>query len=69
MLDFVTINTDGVYIQWVFEGIEALRKAYHSAEADVPSLDDPVADMCFCGVSMYVDSFDDIVRIFGIEEE
>lgn len=69
MLDFTTINADGEYRKWSFDGIEALRKEYHSEEADVPCLDDPVTDMEFCGVPMYVDSFDDIVRLFGVEEE
>ena len=69
MLDFTTLNVDGVYRSWSFEDVEELRRAYHSDEADVPMLDDPVADMEFHGIPMYVDNFGDIVRLFGIEEE
>lgn len=67
-LSFVTINVDGKYRQWHFDSIEELRKEYHKEDYDLAGNDDPVTEMEFCGIPMYVNTFDDIVRLFGIEE-
>ena len=68
MLEFISVNVDDEFRKWSFDDIEALRQQYCSEEADVPSLDDTVTEMTFCGVPMYVDSFGDIVRLFGIDK-
>lgn len=68
MLDFVTINVDDEYRDWHFDSIEELRDFYHADDYTGPGNDDPVTSMEFCGVPMYVNSFDDIVRLFGVEE-
>lgn len=67
-LSFVTINVDGKYRQWHFDSIEELRKEYHKEDYDLAGNDDPVTEMEFCGIPMYVNTFEDIVKLFGIEE-
>jgi hypothetical protein len=68
MLTFVTINIDGVYKEWNFDFIEDLRKMWYAEDYVGPGADDPVVSMEFHGVPMYVNTFDDIVALFGIEE-
>lgn len=69
MLDFVTINVDGEYKEWHFDSIEELREKYHKEDYTLAGNDDPVTEMEYRGIPMYVNTFDDIVKLFGIEEE
>lgn len=69
MLDFTTINVDGEYRHWSFDSIEELREEYHREDYRICCNDDPVTEMEFFGIPMYVDSFDDIVKLFGLEEK
>ena len=67
MLSFTTINVDGVYKEWDFDSIERLREMYYAEDYVGPGGDDPITSMEFCGIPMYVNSFDDIINLFGIE--
>lgn len=66
MLSFTTINIDGAYRNWDFNSIEELRKMFYAEDYDGPGGDDPVTEMEFHGIPMYVNNFDDIVDLFGI---
>jgi len=63
---FTTINVDGKYVRWSLT-LEELRNNYLSEESDVPSNDDVVADFEINGISMYFDTFYDVVKTLGIE--
>lgn len=65
---FTTINVDGKYIRWSLT-LNELREKYYSEECDTPSLDDAVVDFEISGISMYFDTFYDVVKVFGIERE
>ena len=67
MLTFTTINIDEEYREWTFDSIEDLRKMWWADDYVGPGADDPVTEMEFCGIPMYVNSFDDIVELFGLE--
>lgn len=69
MLDFVTINVDGEYKEWHFDSIEELRREYYEEEYTLAGNDDPVTEMEFYGIPMYVNSFNDIIDLFGIEKD
>lgn len=69
MLNFVTINVDGEYKEWSFDSVEELREFYHEEDYSGPGNDDPVTEMEFFGIPMYVNCFDNIVELFGLEEE
>lgn len=69
MLSFVTINVDGEYREWDFNSIEDLREEYYREDYRICSNDDPVTGMEFCGIPMYVNCFDDIVKLFGIDND
>lgn len=64
-LTFTTINVDGVCREWEFD-IEDLRNEFYEEECCLPGGDDPVTSMEFHGIPMYVNTFDDIVELFGI---
>ena len=68
MLRFVTINVDGEYREWEFESVEDLREEYHKEDYQLCGNDDPVTEMEVFGIPMYVNSFDDIVSLFGLED-
>lgn len=68
MLTFTTINIDENYVEWNFECIEDLRKMWYAEDYVGPGADDPVTEMEFHGQPMYVGCFDDIVKLFGLEE-
>lgn len=67
MLSFRTINIDGVYKEWDFNSIEDLRKMWWTEDYIGPDVDDVVLDMDFYGIPMYVNTFDDIITLFGID--
>ena len=67
MLTFTTINIDEVYKEWSFDSIEDLRKMWWTEDYPGPGADDPVVEMSFCGIPMYVNKFDDIIELFGID--
>ena len=67
MLTFVTINIDEEYREWRFNSIEELRKMWWAEDYVGPGSDDPVTEMEFHGVPMYVNCFEDIVQLFGLE--
>lgn len=67
MLSFTTINVDGVYKEWDFDSIEQLREMYYAEDYIGPGGEDPITSMEFFGIPMYVNSFDDIIDLFGIE--
>ena len=69
MLSFTTINVDGEYREWNFNSIEELRKEYHREDYRICGNDDAVTEMEFCGIPMYVNTFDNIVELFGIEND
>lgn len=69
MLTFTTINIDEEYREWNFDSIEQLREMWYAEDYVGPGADDPVTEMEFHGVPMYVNSFDDIIELFGIELE
>lgn len=68
MLTFTTINVDGVYKEWNFDSIEGLREMWYAEDYIGPCADDPVTEMDFHGVPMYVNIFDDIIVLFGIDQ-
>lgn len=65
-LRFTTINVDGLYREWELD-IEDLRDEFYKEDCQLPGGDDPVTSMEFCGVPMYVNKFDDIIKLFGID--
>lgn len=68
MLEFTTINIDEEYKEWSFDSIEDLRKMWRAEDYVGPGAEDPVTDMDFCGIPMYVNKFDDIIELFGIDQ-
>lgn len=46
-----------------------MREEYYSEECNIPSLDDPIADFEINGTSMYFDTFYDVVKVFGIDND
>lgn len=69
MLRFVTINVDGIYKQWDFDSIEELREEYCREDYRICGDEDPVTEMEFYGIPMYVGCFGDIINLFGIYKE
>ena len=65
---FTTINADGKYIKWSMT-LNKLREEYYSEECNIPSLDDPIADFEINGTSMYFDTFYDVIKVFGIDND
>ena len=71
MLSFTAINEDGKYISYDFESIEQLGKEYWSDDIDmnVPANDTPITECEYKGTPLYFDTFIDLIKTFGIEND
>ena len=65
ILFFFTINADGNIKPWRMT-LDDLKNEYYG-NCDLPSLDDPVESFEMDGVPMYFDTFDDVIKTFGID--
>ena len=70
MLRFTVVDEDGKYIEYAYNSIEELRKEYWSDNIDmnVPSNDAPIVDCELGEISLYFDTFYDIISVFGIDQ-
>ena len=69
MIDFVVLDSAGRYWPWNFENVEHLLREYNSNNYHLPDVDDAVTSFEFHGIPLYVNTFADILNLFGIEWE
>lgn len=66
-LEFTTINVDGEKRNWKFDSVDELKAAYTAENYDLPDGDDPVIELCLNGVTLYVDTFEQLYRLLAGE--
>lgn len=68
MLKFTSINIDGERIDWQFESILELKSEFLKEDYDLPGHEDLIISFEMDGVELYVNDFEDILLLFGIEK-
>lgn len=63
MIEFTTVNVDGVHISWKFDKIEDLRKEFIKEDCDLPSGDDEIVSCNLNGIWIYPGCFEDLIEM------